>query len=77
VESLASHGAVVHTCARTATDVAAAVAEWKAAGLHVTGSVCDVACATSRGKLATEAGLHAHSRVSAWLHGPSVPAVIT
>ena len=39
MESLASHGAVVHTCARTSADVDAAVAEWKTQGLHVTGSV--------------------------------------
>lgn len=52
---MASHGASVHTCARTSADVDAAVAEWKASGLRVTGSVCDVSCPKSRANLVAEA----------------------
>ncbi|MDA9097849.1 SDR family oxidoreductase [bacterium] len=48
VESLARHGAKVHTCARTSTDVEYAVTEWRKQGLDVTGSVCDVADEASR-----------------------------
>ena len=48
VEALASHGARVHTCARTEADVDACVAEWRARGLDVTGSACDV---SFRGKV--------------------------
>jgi len=54
VESLARHGARVHTCARTANDVTAAVLQWRAVGLDVTGSVCDVADATSRDAFVAE-----------------------
>lgn len=48
MESLARHGARVHTCARTAGDVNAAVAQWRAEGLDVTGDACDVADVASR-----------------------------
>jgi Tropinone reductase 1 len=54
VESLARYGARVHTCARTANDVTAAVLQWRAVGLDVTGSVCDVADATSRDAFVAE-----------------------
>ena len=51
VEALASHGARVHTCARTEADVDACVAEWRARGLDVTGSACDVSSRASRADL--------------------------
>lgn len=55
VESLASHGATVHTCARTSADVDAAVAEWRARGLRVTGSACDVSDPAQRATLVADA----------------------
>ena len=64
MEALASHGAAVHTCARTSADVDAAVAEWKAAGLkNVTGSVCDVSNAKSRDELVAAASELFHGKV--------------
>ena len=55
VEALASHGARVHTCARTEADVDACVAEWRARGLDVTGSACDVSSRASRADLCARA----------------------
>ena len=55
VESLASHGAAVHICARTGADVEEAVRGWKSRGLEVTGSECDVSCPKSRAALVSEA----------------------
>ena len=55
VESLASHGATVHVCARTFADVDAAVAEWRARGLRVTGSACDVSDPAQRATLVADA----------------------
>ena len=51
VESLASHGAIVHTCARTSSDVDSAVREWTSRGWRVSGAVCDVSDAASRASL--------------------------
>ena len=64
VESLARHGARVHTCARTRADVDAAVARWRAEGLAVTGSACDVADASSRDAFVAECA----SRFSGSVH---------
>ena len=54
MESLARHGARVHTCARTRADVDAAVARWQSEGLAVTGSACDVSDASSRAAFVAE-----------------------
>jgi Tropinone reductase 1 len=55
VEALASHGAKVHTCARTKADVDASIAQWRRAGLTITGSVCDVSSPDSRASLVAKA----------------------
>jgi Tropinone reductase 1 len=54
----------VHTCARTRADVDAAVARWRAEGLAVTGSACDVADASSRDAFVAECA----SRFSGAVH---------
>lgn len=55
VEALASHGAKVHTCARTKADVDASIAQWRRAGMTITGSVCDVSSPDSRASLVAKA----------------------
>jgi Tropinone reductase 1 len=55
VEALASHGAKVHTCARTKADVNASIAQWRRAGMTITGSVCDVSSPDSRASLVAKA----------------------
>lgn len=42
VEELGGLGATVHTCSRTQADLDACLLNWKAKGLRVSGSVCDV-----------------------------------
>ena len=63
VESLASHGAIVHTCARTSSDVDSAVREWTARGWRVSGAVCDVSDAASRASLVADASRRFGGRV--------------
>ena len=55
MEALVSHGAKVHTCARTKADVDASIAQWRRAGLTITGSVCDVSSPDSRASLVAKA----------------------
>ena len=52
VEALAHAGCRVYTCARTAADVDAATAEWRARGLDVVGCACDVSEPAAREALA-------------------------
>jgi Tropinone reductase 1 len=63
VESLASHGAIVHTCARTSSDVDSAVREWTSRGWRVSGAVCDVSDAASRASLVADASRRFGGRV--------------
>ncbi|PPS06438.1 hypothetical protein GOBAR_AA14225 [Gossypium barbadense] len=51
VEELAAFGAIVHTCSRTETELNDCLLEWKAKGLRVTGSVCDVSNQAQRENL--------------------------
>jgi len=51
VEELAGLGAIVHTCARNETELDSCLLNWKAKGLHVSGSVCDVSFRSQREKL--------------------------
>ncbi|XP_039070409.1 tropinone reductase homolog At5g06060-like [Hibiscus syriacus] len=51
VEELAGLGAKVHTCSRTESELDDCLLEWKAKGLHVTGSVCDVSDRAQRESL--------------------------
>lgn len=51
VEELASLGATVHTCARNEALLNTCLMDWKAKGLHVSGSVCDVSSQPQREKL--------------------------
>ncbi|TYH36631.1 hypothetical protein ES332_D13G277100v1 [Gossypium tomentosum] len=51
VEELAAFGAIVHTCSRTETELNDCLLEWRAKGLRVTGSVCDVSNQAQRENL--------------------------
>lgn len=51
VEELAGLGATVHTCARNEAELNACLLDWKAKGLPVTGSICDVSSRAQREKL--------------------------
>ncbi|KAJ8431299.1 hypothetical protein Cgig2_018371 [Carnegiea gigantea] len=51
VEELASLGATVHTCARNEALLNTCLMDWKAKGLHVSGSVCDVSSQPQRERL--------------------------
>lgn len=51
VEELAGLGATVHTCARNEAELNACLLDWKAKGLPVTGSKCDVSSRAQREKL--------------------------
>ncbi|XP_012463319.1 tropinone reductase homolog At5g06060 isoform X3 [Gossypium raimondii] len=51
VEELAAFGAIVHKCSRTETELNDCLLEWKAKGLRVTGSVCDVSNQAQRENL--------------------------
>ncbi|KAE8686320.1 Tropinone reductase-like protein [Hibiscus syriacus] len=51
VEELAGLGASVHTCSRTESELDDCLLEWKAKGLRVTGSVCDVSDGAQRESL--------------------------
>lgn len=48
MEELAALGASVHTCARSAEDLKAALAEWQSRGFEVSGTACDVSKAEGR-----------------------------
>ncbi|KAG6485401.1 tropinone reductase homolog At5g06060-like [Zingiber officinale] len=54
VEELGQLGAVVHTCSRTQSDLDKSLQQWRAAGLKVSGSVCDVSSPADRAKLIEE-----------------------
>ncbi|KAJ8432260.1 hypothetical protein Cgig2_013913 [Carnegiea gigantea] len=51
VEEFARLGAAVHTCARNEAELDACLSHWKAEGLRVSGSVCDVTSRPQREKL--------------------------
>lgn len=51
VEELAELGATVHTCARNQVELDACLLDWKAKGLCVSGSICDVSSGPQREKL--------------------------
>lgn len=54
MEELGQLGAAVHTCSRTQTDLDKSLQQWRAAGLKVTGSTCDVCSPADRAKLIEE-----------------------
>ncbi|XP_074557045.1 tropinone reductase homolog At5g06060-like [Curcuma longa] len=54
VEELGRLGAAVHTCSRTQSDLDKSLQQWRAAGLKVTGSICDVSSPADREKLIEE-----------------------
>ncbi|CAI0412079.1 unnamed protein product [Linum tenue] len=54
VEELAGLGAKVHTCSRNESELNDCLQQWKAKGLSVSGSVCDVSSASEREKLVHE-----------------------
>ncbi|CAN1782073.1 Tropinone reductase homolog [Linum perenne] len=51
VEELAELGVIVHTCARTQTDIDRCLTEWQIKGYKVTASACDVLFRDQREKL--------------------------
>ena len=51
VEELAGLGAIVHICARNESDLDSCLLNWKAKGLCVSGSICDVSSRPQREKL--------------------------
>uniref|UniRef100_A0A7N1A1P9 Uncharacterized protein n=1 Tax=Kalanchoe fedtschenkoi TaxID=63787 RepID=A0A7N1A1P9_KALFE len=51
VGELAGFGAAVHTCGRSQDELDARLAEWRAKGFQVTGSVCDVTSREQRVQL--------------------------
>ncbi|KAM7264515.1 hypothetical protein ACFE04_002198 [Oxalis oulophora] len=54
VVELAGFGAKVHTCSRNEDELNKCLADWKAKGFLVTGSVCDASCRQQRQKLMEE-----------------------
>jgi len=51
VEELAGFGAAVYTCGRTEKDLNDCLNQWKEAGLHVGGSLCDLSSRSAREEL--------------------------
>ncbi|KNA25545.1 hypothetical protein SOVF_004770 [Spinacia oleracea] len=51
VEELVGLGAILHTCARNEAELDACMLAWKAKGLPITGSICDVSSRPQREKL--------------------------
>ncbi|XP_020590222.1 tropinone reductase homolog At2g29290-like [Phalaenopsis equestris] len=51
VEELSRHGATVHTCARSESELHECLQKWKLLQLNVSGSVCDVSSGAEREKL--------------------------
>jgi short-subunit dehydrogenase involved in D-alanine esterification of teichoic acids len=51
VEELTGLGAAVYTCSRTEKDLNECLTQWKEAGLHVGGSVCDLSSRSAREEL--------------------------
>ena len=70
VEELASLGATVHTCAPDEALLNTCLMDWKAKGLHVSGSVCDVSSRPQREKLMKTVNSIFHGKLNIFVRVP-------
>ncbi|KAK7305779.1 hypothetical protein VNO77_43690 [Canavalia gladiata] len=67
VNELAELGAVVHTCARTQTELNNCLQQWQTRGFQVTATVCDVSSPSQREKLVQDVASTFNGKLNIYL----------